>query len=325
MDHRSKSRDALETIEAFVENRFTSKVKTLEDLAGDLVELRLEPEPENGILWVVMQPSGRPSFTLQMICDFLVLFAGLEVLPESETGAFRALVYRSDMPGVFNRGGDLPLFHECIAARDERVLRLYAQGCALMSYRNRNFPMLPVVTVALIQGDAMGGGFEAALSCDLIFAESQSAFAFPEVIFNLFPGMGAVTYLTRRCGPREAENLIVSGTKNLAPRMLELGAIDEVLSEGQGVEELRAYLRSKTRRYNAWSGFHRGRRFRDQVGQPELSGIADMWVERALKLDISVQHRMRQLIQSQDLDLLRRSTPPASLPPARALEEVVAA
>lgn len=312
MDHRSKSREALDTIAAFVDGRYVSRVRNLSDLSDDLVELSLEPEPEHGILWVTMRPAGRPAFTLQMIRDFLVLFAGLEVLPAEIVADFGVLIYRSDVPGVFNRGGDLPLFFECINARDEEVLRLYAQGCALMSYRNRNFPMLPLVTAALIQGDAMGGGFEAALSCDLIFAERQAKFGFPEVLFNLFPGMGAVTYLTRRCGMREAEDLIVGGRHYLAPDMYDRGAIDHVLTEGRGVEELRTFLRPKIRRFNAWSGFHRGRRLADPVSRPELSGIADIWVERAMKLDGSVLRRMTELIRKQEAELSRQAQ---ALPP----------
>lgn len=304
--YRAKAGIAIRIIEAVIEGRYTSDVASLDDLAAALTELAIEPDPENGILWVVMRPSGRPSFTLEMIRDFLVLFAGLERLPEEAVAPYGVLAYRSDVPGVFNRGGDLPLFLECIAARDEETLRIYAQGCALMSYRNRNFPMLPLVTVALIQGDALGGGFEAALSCDLVFAEEHAQFGFPEVLFNLFPGMGAVTYLTRRCGVREAEKLIVGGRHFKAGEMLEVGAIDHVLKSGAGVEELRAFLRPKLRRYNAWSGFHRSRRLADPVSRQELSGIADIWVERALKLEPAVLRRMTELIRKQDAHLARQ-------------------
>ncbi len=59
-----------------------------------------------------------------------------------------------------------------------------------MSYRNRSLPGLPFVTVALVEGDALGGGFEAALSCDVIVATPQAKFGFPEVLFHLFPAWG---------------------------------------------------------------------------------------------------------------------------------------
>ena len=299
-DYRAQSGSILETIRSVIDGRFTLKVDSIEALGHHLQELVLEPEPESGILWAVMSPRGRPSFTLRMIHDFLVFFAGLESLPAEVVAPYRVVAYRSAVPGVFNRGGDLPLFLECIAARDEEVLRTYAQGCALMSFRNRNFPMQPLVSVALIQGDALGGGFEAALSCDVLFAESSAQFGFPEVLFNLFPGMGAVTYLTRRVGARAAERLILAGKHYPAGEMHELGAIDHVLPDGEGVAALRAFLGPKLRRYNAWSGFHRSRRLADPVSRAELSGIAEIWVERALSIDPMTLGRMQQLIRKQD-------------------------
>lgn len=310
-DYRSFARENLQTVEDLIEGRFEIAVDSIDALREHLVELDLEAEPETGILWAVMRPRARPSFTIQMIRDFLVFFAGLEALPPEVIAPYRVLAYRSAVPGVFNRGGDLPLFLECIADRDAQVLRTYAQGCALMSYRNRNFPMKPLVTVALIQGDALGGGFEAALSCDLIFAEPGVQFGFPEVLFNLFPGMGAVTYLTRRLGVRAAERLITEGRHYPAEDMLSLGAIDHVLPEGDGIAALRDHLRPKLRRYNAWSGFHRGRRLADPVSRAELSGIAEIWVERALSLDPFALERMTQIIRRQDAQLARRPPPPA--------------
>jgi len=53
---------------------------------------------------------------------------------------------------------------------------------------------LPLTTISLAQGDALGGGFEAALSCSVIIAERRARFGFPEVMFNLFPGMGPTAF-----------------------------------------------------------------------------------------------------------------------------------
>ena len=47
----------------------------------------------------------------------------------------------------------------------------------------------PLITIALVQGDALGGGFECALSFDVLIAERSAKMGLPEVLFNLFPGM----------------------------------------------------------------------------------------------------------------------------------------
>ena len=51
---------------------------------------------------------------------------------------------------------------------------------------------LPFTTISLVQGDALGGGFEAALAGDVVIAEKSAQFGFPEVMFNLFPGNGGI-------------------------------------------------------------------------------------------------------------------------------------
>ena len=51
-----------------------------------------------------------------------------------------------------------------------------------------------------MQGECLGGGFEAALSSDVIVAEKSARFGFPEILFNLFPGMGAYSFLERKIG-----------------------------------------------------------------------------------------------------------------------------
>src|SRR3546814_13167359 len=59
--------------------------------------------------------------------------------------------------------------------------------------------------VALVDGDALGGGFELALACQTIVAESGVQMGFPEVLFGLFPGMGAYSLLSQRGSPKVAE------------------------------------------------------------------------------------------------------------------------
>ena len=90
-----------------------------------------------------------------------------------------------------------------------------------------------------MQGDALGGGFECALASDLIVAEERAQLGFPEILFNLFPGMGAYSLLSRRVGMKGAEKMILSARLYTAEELHELGVVDllvEVLvSSNQGL------------------------------------------------------------------------------------------
>ena len=87
----------------------------------------------------------------------------------------------SRAPRVFNLGGDLDLFKQLIDARDRQGLLRYGRACIDVLYRNYIGHELPVTTVSLVQGECLGGGFEAALSSDVLVAERQARFGFPEI------------------------------------------------------------------------------------------------------------------------------------------------
>ncbi len=76
----------------------------------------------------------------------------------------------------------------------------------------------PLTTIALVQGDALGGGFECALSASVLVAEESARLGFPEILFNLFPGMGAYSLLSRKVGRRITERMINGGDIYSGPR-----------------------------------------------------------------------------------------------------------
>jgi DSF synthase len=199
----------------------------------------------------------------------------------------RFLVLASRAPGAWNLGADLKLFAQFIRSRDRANLRRYAHSCCGFAFANATglgFD-LPVVSVALVQGDALGAGFELALSSNLIVAERSAKFGLPEILFNLFPGMGAVSFLSRRIPPGLAERLILSGEIFSAEQLQALGAVDVLAPDGQGVAALHEFIGRRGSRYPALRALYRARRLVNPVTLEELTRIADLWVEAAFKLE----------------------------------------
>jgi DSF synthase len=97
----------------------------------------------------------------------------------------------SDVRSVFNFGGDLSLFVLLVRARDLDSLKLYARRCVDLVWWLENAAQIGVYTTALVQGDTLGGGLESALLHHNVIFERGAQAGFPEVLFNLFPGMGA--------------------------------------------------------------------------------------------------------------------------------------
>ena len=118
------------------------------------------------------------------------------------------LVLASDCD-VFNLGGDLNLFASLIRAGQRGRLLDYAKLCVEVAFNFSRLYQDRVHSIAVVQGDALGGGFEAALCCHTIIAEEGVGMGFPEVLFDLFPGMGAYTFRTRRVTPSVAERMML--------------------------------------------------------------------------------------------------------------------
>jgi enoyl-CoA hydratase/carnithine racemase len=91
---------------------------------------------------------------------------------------------------------------------------------------------LPVPTIAIVEGFALGGGLEIALSCDLIIAGSSAVVGLPEVSVGVIPGGGGTQLLTRRIGWSRAAGMIFTGRRMSAEEAAALGVVDEVPESG---------------------------------------------------------------------------------------------
>ena len=162
-------------------------------------------EPAINTVWAYLNPKGVPCYSLELLKamiahDKQLADNGGRVDFEGEMRKVDYYVTSSRTPRVFNLGGDLALFVLLIKARDREALAHYARLCIDNMYpRIRNFFCPTLTTISLVQGDALGGGFESALSSDIIVAEESAQMGLPEILFNLFPGMGACSLLSRPC------------------------------------------------------------------------------------------------------------------------------
>src|ERR687892_286503 len=142
-----------------------------------------------------------------------------------------------------------------------------------MHARIQNYFTPTMTTLSLVQGDALGGGFECALASDVIVAEESAQLGLPEILFNLFPGMGAYSLLARRIGMRAAEELMLSGKVLPAAELYKMGIVDVLATDGQGETAVRSWIAKNAKRRNGLQAVHRARQFIHPVTREELDGI----------------------------------------------------
>lgn len=268
-------------------------------------QLDVEFEPESGTLWVRLNPVGTPCFNLGLLNDIrvhdsLLQANGGRVLHQGAMQAVNTYVKGSRTPGVFNLGGDLALFILLIKSREREALAHYAKLCINNMYpRIRNFFCNTITTISLVQGDALGGGFEDVLSSDIIIAEEGAQLGLPEILFNLFPGMGAYSLLGRRLGMRAAEEMITSGRIYSAAKMHELGVVDMVVKNGEGEAATRQWIAKNQKRRNALQATFAARQCVHPIERAELDQITEIWVDAALRLGDRDLKMMERIVRAQ--------------------------
>ncbi len=266
-------------------------------------QLLVRHDQEAGILWYFMQPSPRPCFTAQLLQDIAQLQREVRIaFQEHPQGRqdLRYLIAGSRIPGAFNLGGDLSLFISLIKARDRDRLTEYALKCIDVLYPNAVNLDLPITTISLVQGNALGGGFEAAMSSNVLIAERGVQMGLPEILFNLFPGMGAYSFLARRLDAARAERMILSGRTYTAEELYDMGIVDGLAEPGRGEEAAREYVKKQSRIGNAAAAIHKVRQRINPIRYEELRDITLLWVDTALCLEEKDLRVMERLVRAQD-------------------------
>ncbi len=273
---------------------------------GALRQLETCWDEDDATLWTFMRPEGRPSFNPEMLRDFQAWQDGIAARFGPGGDTLRYLVLGSRFPGVFCLGGDLALFADLIRRQDRAALVAYGRACVRILHRNMLGLGLPIVTIGLVQGDALGGGLEALLSFNVIVAERGAKFGLPETAFGLFPGMGAHSFLVRRLGAARAEQMILSCATYTAEEMFELGLVHILAEPGQGEAAVRAYIRQNRRRHSGQCAIYKATQSAAPIGLRELEAIVDVWADAALGLQDQDLKLMSRLVGAQTRLLDRR-------------------
>jgi enoyl-CoA hydratase/carnithine racemase len=137
-----------------------------------------------------------------------------------------ALVLTGEGEKFFCAGADLKQFADGDKAQAREAARRFGEAFeALSAFRG--------VSIAAINGYAMGGGLECALACDLRIAEDSVQLALPEATVGLLPCAGGTQNLARLVGEGWAKRMILLGERVDAATALRIGLVEEVVPKGE--------------------------------------------------------------------------------------------
>jgi DSF synthase len=265
--------------------------------------LNVRYQKEQRALFFAMNPGGIPCFSHQLLQDidtFQVRTSSQLSEKIDSVQPVDYLVFTSDAPGIFNLGGDLAFFVDCIRQGNRAVLSQYARLSIDVLHRNyTNLNVDTLTTISLVNGAALGAGFEAALSSDYIIAEEGTEFKFPEVVFNMFPGMGSFSFLARRIPAATVERMIINAEGYSAEQLYDMGIVDMIADKGKLNEAFENFIRKlrKTRITRKAVLQMRNRLF--PLDKQELYDIAEYWLESAFSLSDRDVNAMSRLVRAQ--------------------------
>lgn len=143
-----------------------------------------------------------------------------------EKDKLRVLVLHSEKN--FAAGADIKAMVEC----DEKSAKAFAFSATFDKVAS-----LPIPVIAAIEGYALGGGMELALTADIRIAGENAKMGFPEVGLGIFPGAGGTVRLPRLIGSGFAKELIFSGDIITAERALSMGMVNRIAADEAVLDE----------------------------------------------------------------------------------------
>jgi enoyl-CoA hydratase len=249
-------------------------------IADGVIELTLDHAPCNEI-------------GLAMLAD-LEQFVG--ALGTSRDEAHALIIFSARSEG-FCAGGDLRelfrLSQEVTVAERLSGLRNFIERI----HRVMNaLDEAPFTTIAAVNGLTFGGGFELALTCDLIIADKMARFCFPELRLGLIPGFGGIPRLKRDLGNAVVRDLILTGRSINAAKAQSAGIVSQVAAEGDSLRVARetAAQLKKFDRNTALAA----KRFIKQIPYEELRREIDIFCE--LFMRPAVEKGLRKFVESKD-------------------------
>jgi len=293
----------------------TADLRFLPQTRFEQVETRFDIE--YGVYWAFMVPRPRPCFNIQLLEELrgyidTIIDGDCQISHGGKDYPINYGVLASKLPGVFNLGGDLEFFRASITARDRDRLVDYGSKCIDDLFPWHRNCDLPITTFSLVQGDALGGGFEAALSATVLVAEESARMGFPEILFNLFPGMGAYSFLSRKIGRRAAEEMITSGTIYTSRQLYDMGVVDVLTPDGTGEAAIYSYIRKHSKAANGRRAFERVRTEIAPITRKELMQVVEIWADAALRIQDRDLRMMERLVRAQQRTV---ETPATSMAP----------
>jgi DSF synthase len=264
-------------------------------------------EPLPNVYIFEMKIKGRKVFSIELLkelLDALNFVANAEQYNQKENKFF--VFTGENNTGVFNYGGDLMVFLDYIERADIDSLKGYGSLCIDCIHTTSDLTYKNVTTVAIINGDARGGGLESAIACDIIIAEKGWNISLPEVKYGFFPGMGAFEFLSKRIGVSKAKSFIENDMEYTTDYLFEIGLFNYLVEKGDGINKLLEIVKKERSNQSKYNGLRRIYKKNNPITKEMLLESVYIWAESIIDISDYNKRKMATVIKIQEKKALKK-------------------
>jgi enoyl-CoA hydratase/carnithine racemase len=246
------------------------------DEGFETATVKLDSRGEIAILWLDNPPAN--SLAPQVVDDFHRAWEAIEA-----AGGVRAMILTSPNPALFCAGADIKAFTSLDTTTSKELLdRAHAL--------QRAWQQSSTMTIAAVNGLALGGGCEIAMGCDVRLASTSATFGQPEINLGIIPGFGGTQWLPRLVGPTKALEMNTTGEAISADEAYEYGLVNRVVPDHElfdtAMQWARKFARQPPLALEQIKRVSRATNFDDGI-EAEKAGFASVFVSEDAKEGIA--------------------------------------
>lgn len=258
-----------------------------------------------GAAITAMKPPTSPCFNSNLLGEILEHHSNIQdaagvIVHNNKLTKINYLIIKSLTPSFFSMGGDLNQVRIAIKRGDNDWLTKYVTQCVenlWLIYKQKP----SIITIALVDGDAVGGGFDLALSADVIIATKGTHLGLPKAAFNLSSSLSTMSFLVRKIGVLEANKICLAQKTFSAEELYDVGLIDVLSAPGEMEQTLNRWLINNHDSHNSMVGISKSKKIINGIKKDELYDMADIWVNSALSLSDENLKRMEFFIKQKTI------------------------
>lgn len=203
-----------------------------------------------------------------------------ELADAAASNSAHTLIIHSGLRGGFCAGADLRELYQGLVDVPREQHGPQIRGFLERIHRVMDtLDMLPLTTIGVVHGVCFGGGFELALTCDMLIAEKSARFCFPELRLGIIPGFGGIPRLRRDVGNGLIRDLLLSGRSVGAKKALAVGLVSQMVANGEGLQAARS-LAAQSGKFDA-TARRAAKAFIKPLPVAELARERDLFVQLA--------------------------------------------